>query len=206
MLSYWNLLPQPQGGMLTNLNFLRQSQGDMLKQLDHFRPSPGRMVKDQFLLPQSQEGTRSHQHLLPPLRPKKITGVVAGGHHKVLVKTCGAEILPMKNRVARPRDDGNEKRGHGHGWFMVIDPVSGRILGVVTQDEPEGNAVVTQALLQILPYYPTVDLLIMDRCCHYMPLASKTSGLEQLKLFSWIDFTLMVIPRSAHATHDPKLV
>ena len=26
-----------------------------------------------------------HEHLLPPLRPKKVSGVVADGHHKVLV-------------------------------------------------------------------------------------------------------------------------
>ena len=125
-----------------------------------------------------------HEHLLPPLRPKKVSGVVADGHHKVLVKTCGNQTPTNKNRVGRPRDDGNQKRGHGHGWFMVVDPVSGRILGVTSQDEPEGNKVVTQSLLKILPQYPNIDLLVMDRACHYMPSAVKTPGLEQLKYFS----------------------
>eukprot|EP00435_Cladocopium_sp_Y103_P046658 s2045_g13.t1 len=114
-----------------------------------------------------------HEQLLPPLRPKKVTGVVADGHHKVLVKCCGDQTPTKKNRVGRPRDDGNQKRGHGHGWFMVIDPVSGRILAVTSQDEPEGNKVVTQSLLKILPQYPNIDLLVMDRCCHYMPSAAQ---------------------------------
>ena len=125
-----------------------------------------------------------HQNLLPPRQPKKVTGLVGDGHQKVLLKLCGHESTSQKRRVGRPRDDGNENRGHGHGWFMLIDPVSSRILGIVSQDVPENNKVVSASLLKILPLYPKVDLLIMDRCCHYMKAAQSTSGLEQIKFFS----------------------
>ena len=139
-----------------------------------------------------------------PCAPRKVSGVVADGHHKVLVKTCGNQTPTNKNRVGWPRDDGNQKRGHGHGWFMVVDPVSGRILGVTSQDEPEGNKVVTQSLLKILPQYPNIDLLVMDRACHYMPSAVKTPGLEQLKYFSLDRFHSYGHTKIAHATPDPR--
>ena len=128
--------------------------------------------------------THCHEYLLPPAHPKKVTALVGDGHQKVLMKTCGAIGNASKKRAGRPRQDGHEKRSHGHGWFMLIDPVSARILSVVPQDQPEGNTVATHSLLKVLPKYPKVDLLIMDRCCHFMPAALKTEGLEQLKYFS----------------------
>lgn len=63
-------------------------------------------------------------------------------------------------------------------------PVMFYQLLVKMNPKAEGNKVVATSLLKILPYYPKVDLLIMDRCCHFMPSALKTEGLQQLKYFS----------------------
>ena len=95
-----------------------------------------------------------HQTLLPPSRPKKVTGLVGDGHHKVLVKRYGTEVAENKRHVGRSREDGNENRGHGHGWFMLIDHSCSRIVGVVRQDELEGSKVVTASLLKKLALLP----------------------------------------------------
>lgn len=70
------------------------------------------------------------------------------------MKRYGTEVAENKRHVGRSREDGNENRGHGHGWFMLIDPSCSRTVGVVRQDELEGSKVVTASLLKKLALLP----------------------------------------------------
>ena len=55
-------------------------------------------------------------------------------------------------RQGRPRKDAKLKP-YGHGWFMLINPRELRILAVTCMDKPQGNAIVRQSLLKVLPKY-----------------------------------------------------
>lgn len=124
-----------------------------------------------------------HRHILPPPSPQKVTALVGDGHHKVMIKCTSAQASP-KRRAGRPRKGSDGQRRHGHGWFMLVDPKTSRILSVVSQDNPEGNEVTSQALLKVLHLYPKVDLFVLDRACAFMPSAKTTTGLEQLKFYA----------------------
>ena len=102
------------------------------------------------------------------------------GHEKVLVK-CGTALA--KQRSGRPRATGIVKP-YGHGWFMIVDPASGRVLSVVSQDDPENNLIASQALGKVLFLYPNVNCLIYDRNCSFMPAAQKNSALCQIQFWS----------------------
>ena len=121
-----------------------------------------------------------HEQEFPPVCPRRVTAVVADGHQKVLIKCEGNAA---SKRAGRPRKDGHEKKRHGHGWFMILDPKSSRILCAIPQDKPEGNDIIKEALCKVLPLYPRVDCFIMDRACHFMPSAKKNADLQQLKYY-----------------------
>ena len=122
-----------------------------------------------------------HEHHFPPPVPSKVTALVGDGHQKVMVK-CRGQVV--SKRAGRPRTKKPSKRHHGHGWFMLIDPKTGRILAALTQMKPEGNEVAAEALCKILPTYKKVDLFILDRVCAFMPGAKQMKGLQQLKYYS----------------------
>lgn len=120
-----------------------------------------------------------HEHVLPPVSPKKGDSLSGGWPSQ-----SSDQVLPWKRRAGRPRKGGKQKRRQGHGWLMLVDPSTSRIVSVVSQDVPESNAVVSESLLKVLPLHKKVDLYIMDRACHYMAEAKVTEGLEQLKYYA----------------------
>ena len=66
---------------------------------------------------------------------------------------------------------------------MLVDPASARILSVKPMAAPENNDVVTRALADVLPLYPHLNTLIMDRVCGYKRAAGQNPNLSQLKFF-----------------------
>ena len=123
-----------------------------------------------------------HENLFPPSRRNKVTAIVCDGHQKVLMKCLGKKV--STSRSGRPRKDGVKKEEHNHGWFMVIDPCTSRILAIESLDKPENNEIVTRSVTKVLPLYPKVDLLILDRCCHYKSSAINNPELSQIKYYS----------------------
>ena len=103
----------------------------------------------------------------------------------------------------RPRKDGVKKEERNHGWFMVIDPCTSRILAIESLDKPENNEVVTKSVTKVLPPCPKVDLLILDRCCHYKPSAINNPELCKSNTTRWTSSTHTA---TKVATHWPKRV
>ena len=98
------------------------------------------------------------------------------------MKCLGKKV--STSRSGRPRKDGVKKEEHNHGWFMVIDPCTSRILAIESLDKPENNEIVTRSVTKVLPLYPKVDLLILDRSCHYKSSAINNPELSQIKYYS----------------------
>jgi hypothetical protein len=119
--------------------------------------------------------------VFPPRVKKSVKELCGDGHEKVLTR-CSNERAPMK-RSGRPRPQERVK-AFSNGWFMLVWPSNGRVLSVVRQDEPEGNAIATEALEKVLPLYKDVDCFIYDRCCKYMPSAIENDNLKQIKYYT----------------------
>ena len=67
---------------------------------------------------------------------------------------------------------------------MLVDPQSGRIVGVTPMRDPENNAVVTESLTKTLPNYPNVNVFVMDRVCGFKKTAEENPALAQIKYYS----------------------
>ena len=71
------------------------------------------------------------------------------------------------------------------GWFMVVsDPTDQRILWAKPMYEPEGNAVLEEAISEILPSYKNLDGVLVDRACSFVPRASTLRKLKQIKCWA----------------------
>lgn len=120
-----------------------------------------------------------HKWVFPPSNPHLIKELCGDGHEKVLTKCSGA---PMK-RAGRPRTV-HRVKSYTNGWFMLICPADGRIVGVNQMLHPENNNIVTETLTKILPEYPKADCFIYDRNCAYERSARANPLLKQLKYFA----------------------
>ena len=69
-----------------------------------------------------------------------------------------------KKRRGRPKKEGKASI-YQNGWYMLVDPRSGRILGVQPMVEPENNEIKITTLERILPLYPKCDAYIHDIAC-----------------------------------------
>ena len=115
-----------------------------------------------------------HRNVFPPADPGSVTAVVGDGHKKICVACNRFRVTSENAGAGMPAE----------GWFMLVNPSSGRILAVTPMKTPEDNAVVTTALLKLLPAYHNINLLVMDRVCGYMPSAAQNPLLRQLKYYS----------------------
>ena len=64
-------------------------------------------------------------------------------------------------RRGRPPKDGNSSK-YNNGWYMLVDPRTGRILGVQPMVQPENNAIKISTLERVLPMYPNCNAYIHD--------------------------------------------
>ena len=112
--------------------------------------------------------------------PKKarVLEVVADGHSKVHVACANA-----KRHAGKPRPDRLPKT-YSHGWFMVVNPTDQRILWAKPMYEPKGNAVLEEAISEILPSYKNLDGVVVDRACAFRPRASTLKKLKQIKFWA----------------------
>ena len=97
------------------------------------------------------------------------------GHAKVHVK-CGSLD---KKHPGKPRANGKRKP-YGYGWFMAVDPRTLRVLGVSCLHQPEGNEVMDGILTRLLPKYPKLDGVVMDRACAFLPHEKRTKKFAQV--------------------------
>lgn len=65
---------------------------------------------------------------------------------------------------------------------MLVNPRDLRILAVTCMDKPEGNEVVRQSLLKVLPKYRKLDGFVMDRVCGCAP--SLQGDFKQVKYWA----------------------
>lgn len=65
---------------------------------------------------------------------------------------------------------------------MLVNPRDLRILAVTCMDKPEGNEVVRQSLLKVLPKYRNLDGFVMDRVCDCAP--SSQGDFKQVKYWA----------------------
>ena len=118
-----------------------------------------------------------HNHAFPPSNKRKVTEIVCDGHAKVHVK-CGFPGQEKKH-PGKPRANGKRKP-YGYGWFMAVDPRTLRVLGVSCLHQPEGNEVMDGILTRLLPKYPKLDGVVMDRACALLPHAKRTNKFAQV--------------------------
>ena len=125
-----------------------------------------------------------HKVEFPPPNKRSVDALVGDGHAKVLIR-CSQEDLGHAGtrRTGRPRNNSTVKL-MSHGWFMLVDPRSGRILSVEAMMQPENDAVVTRSLEKVLPWYPQMSKYIMDRNCRYYKRASQNPKLRQIKTWA----------------------
>ena len=116
----------------------------------------------------------AHHHVLPPADTEAVRAVVGDGHKKIFTVCRAAGGAPPTTCTASPEE----------GWFMRMEPVSGRIVALKPMNTPENNEVVTRLLTAILPVYRNVDTLIMDRVCGCKPSAVQNPMLSQLQHYS----------------------
>ena len=86
----------------------------------------------------------------------------SSGHQKVAVRCTKDEPTPQ--HAGRPRADGVVRDMH-NGWFMVMEPISGRVVGISEMKDPENNEIVFKTLRKVLPQFPKATLGIYDRAC-----------------------------------------
>ena len=95
--------------------------------------------------------------------------------------------MKSKQKTNNKKKKGRFARKHGrqceHGWFMVVDPSSQRIVSIQSQRVPENNPVVERALTRILHLYPNVNAFIMDRNCGFVQRARQVAELKQIKKY-----------------------
>lgn len=120
-----------------------------------------------------------HEHVFPPAQPASVKEIVGDGHEKVLVR-CGH---PQK-RPGRPRADGTHHRAFTNGWFMLLQPQSGRILAAKEQTRPENNQDVAELLAGAVARYPKLNCFIYDRACSFCVKAGQARGLKQIKTWA----------------------
>eukprot|EP00930_Biecheleria_cincta_P082714 TRINITY_DN72386_c0_g1_i1.p1 TRINITY_DN72386_c0_g1~~TRINITY_DN72386_c0_g1_i1.p1 ORF type:complete len:233 (+),score=32.51 TRINITY_DN72386_c0_g1_i1:480-1178(+) len=125
----------------------------------------------------------AHSSLLPPSNKKCVTVLIGDGHQKVMVKCQDDPINKTQKRNSKGRRGKLDER-LGHGWFMLADPDTGRVLCCVSADKHEDNNMVTKALLKILDFYPNVNFFGFDRNFKYMPSAKKNPLLKQISYYS----------------------
>jgi hypothetical protein len=121
-----------------------------------------------------------HQFEFPPANPEEIKEVVGDGHEKVHVKCPGAARV----HAGQPRKTKDKReKPYTHGWYMLTDPRSQRILAVTQMLFPENNEQTAHTLRKILPYYPNINCFIYDRACTFMPSASQNDFLSQIEYY-----------------------
>ncbi|CAE7162509.1 unnamed protein product [Symbiodinium necroappetens] len=97
------------------------------------------------------------------------------GHAKAHVKCDSLD----KKHPGKPRANGKRKP-YGYGWFMAVDPRTLRVLGVSCLDQPEGDEVMDGILTRLLPKYPLLDGIVLDRACAFLPHAKRTREFAQV--------------------------
>jgi len=124
-----------------------------------------------------------HTHEYPPAQRNLVTELVGDGHQKVLTKMCAATSKKSKRskKNRKKKCKKNKHKRFNHGWFMVIDPRSKRIVSVRRQVNPENNAVVSASLEKVLWLYKKCDTFVMDRVCKYKKEGQSRAKLQQLK-------------------------
>jgi hypothetical protein len=122
-----------------------------------------------------------HDRVLAPSRRRDVTAVAIDGHEKVMSRICG-DAQPMR-RAGRPRDDGHVKKST-NGWFMMVDPSSGRILSVNPMTEPENNDIAFGTVEKVIGQYPAARVLIYDRACKLKPSGSSRPLMRQFKVWA----------------------
>ena len=117
-----------------------------------------------------------HNQAFPPSNKRTIHEIVCDGHAKVHVKCTSLH----KKHPGKPRANGKRKP-YGYGWFMAVDPRTLRVLGVSCLHQPEGNEVMDGILTRLLPKYPKLDGVVLDRACYsFLPYAKRTKKFPQV--------------------------
>ena len=119
-------------------------------------------------------------HVLPPHSRKAVTEVVADGHAKVHMK-CANSHRHAGNPGKRGKD---VTKPFGHGWLMVVNPADQRILWAKHMSQPEGNAILEAALMDVIPKFPNLDGVIVDRACSFLPHARHFKVMNQVKYWA----------------------
>ncbi|OLP83988.1 hypothetical protein AK812_SmicGene35184 [Symbiodinium microadriaticum] len=119
-------------------------------------------------------------HVLPPHSRKAVTEVVADGHAKAHMK-CANSHRHAGNPGKRGKD---VTKPFGHGWFMVVNPADQRILWAKHMSQPEGNAILEAALMDVIPKFPNLDGVIVDRACSFLPHARHFKVMNQVKYWA----------------------
>ena len=99
----------------------------------------------------------------------RITSGAMDGHAKIATR-C-SEVPPACG--GGPRKDGAVKLPN-NGWFMLMDPGTGCIIGIAEMKEPENDLA---ALQRAVNQHPSIDCVIYDRMC---VLLSKAMANEEL--------------------------
>lgn len=95
------------------------------------------------------------------------------GHQKVMIKRNFGCVNTPDNKKDKTKKKGRPKKGgtsnrYNSGWYMCVDPRTGRILALEPMEAPENNAVKIKTLERILKLYPNVDTYIHDINCQFM--------------------------------------
>ena len=132
-----------------------------------------------------------HSHVFPPQCRDQVKELVGDGHEKVHTKKdCGVEqAMPMKGRRKKGtrskgrRDRRKKSAVFDHGWFMLVDPKSKRILSVEKQIRSESNAVVLSSLRNVIHLYENCNAFVMDRNCKFKATGIADPKLKNIKYY-----------------------
>ena len=113
-----------------------------------------------------------HSEAIPDMLPTRITSVAMDGHEKIATR-C-SEAPPA--RRGRPRKDGTVKLSN-NGWFMLMDPGTGCIIGIAEMKEPENGKIALAALQRAVNQHPSINCVIYDRMCVLLAKATANEDL-----------------------------
>lgn len=121
-----------------------------------------------------------HEQVFPPADKSSVKEMAGDGHQKIACSCTG----PARRGSGRPRSrvPGRQK-DMTHGWFLITDPRTSRVLSVVQQVQPEDNSIKAAALGKVMHMYPNCDCFIHDRNCSFEEYAHRNPALEQLHYY-----------------------
>ena len=102
-------------------------------------------------------------------------------HGKLSQKRSGRPCHASKSGISKKKADG---KSIGHGWFMLVAPRDGRIVGVSCVMKPENSDIARTTLSKVLPKYKNVDTFIFDRQCSFAPSTQDLPEFKQVKYWS----------------------